>query len=221
MSTPEIIHKLARELDAGIETEPQVVYLLAGTRKLIERDGAEANYPDLRFHCDWALHASMNRAAAMAILKKFDDAYPLLSAGAQLDELPRPLAQEIDRISKMTSFEKELSQFLSDYELPQLTAARRDGWAHFLHLYAQVIADIPLMVSAPGGEDAPKNLSYVTVKFELARETLKFQEVEEVLYKVSWLIYDKAGKSGEIFVLNSFSERQPTGIRRAAEPTSA
>lgn len=50
MSTRDIISKLTKELDAGITTEVQVVYVLAGVRKLIERDGLEDQYKDLRFH---------------------------------------------------------------------------------------------------------------------------------------------------------------------------
>jgi hypothetical protein len=70
--TPDIIRKLGGELDTGITTEVQVGYLLAGIRKLIERDKIEDQYAGLKFHCDWALHARMDRAAARAILKQFD-----------------------------------------------------------------------------------------------------------------------------------------------------
>jgi len=44
MTTPDILYKLAKELDGGIETEVQVVYLRAGIRKLIERDEAREKY---------------------------------------------------------------------------------------------------------------------------------------------------------------------------------
>ena len=146
MSTPEIIRKLTEELDNGITTEVQVVYVLAGVRKLIERDKVEDQYADLRFHCDWVLHSGMDRAAAKAILKQFDAAQPLFRGG---HKLPSELKSEIDRISKMRSFKKELARFLTAYNLPSLTKNRPDGWPHFLHLYTKVIEDIPLMVSLP------------------------------------------------------------------------
>src|ERR1700730_1735319 len=115
MSTPEIIRKLKDELDKGIATEVQTIYLLAGIRKLIERDKVEDQYADLRFHCDWALHSSMDRAAAKAILRQFDAVQPLLLDGKKL---PSELRSEIDRISKMRSFNKELAKFLAAYGLP-------------------------------------------------------------------------------------------------------
>src|SRR5438128_5703598 len=138
MSMPEIIRKLTKEFDTGITTEVQVVYVLAGIRKLIERDKIEDQYADLRFHCDWALHSSMGRAAAKAILRLFDAAHALLRGGIELHQLPSELRIEIGRISKMKSFEEELSRFLAAYGLPPLTKNRSDGWTHFLHLYARV-----------------------------------------------------------------------------------
>lgn len=98
MTTRDIIGKMTRELDGGIETEAQVVYLLAGVRKLIERDKAKEQYPDLKFHCDWALHSSLEGTAAKEVLRKFDAAHALLRRKIELHDLPAPLRTEIDRI---------------------------------------------------------------------------------------------------------------------------
>jgi len=213
--TRDIIRKLAGEFDKGITTEVQTVYVLAGIRKLIERDEAEEEYAGLRFHCDWALHSRMDRAAAKTILRKFDAAHMLLLQGnIELHNLPSELRIEIDRISRMKAFAEELSRFLAAYGLPPLTKHRSDGWSHFLHLYTKVIEDIPLMVSLPtarktakagAADGAPKHISHVTVHFESAPETIKHAGEEEVLFKVTWTIHDKNGQSGDIFILNSFS----------------
>jgi hypothetical protein len=206
MTTPDIIRKLAIELDSGITTEVQVVYVLAGIRKIIERDEIAIQYAALRFHCDWALHSRMYRAAAKAILKQFDAAYALLRTG----ELP----PEINRISQMKLFKKELVRFLSTYGLPTLTQRRSDGWVHFLHLYTKVIEDIPLVVSAPAtakkrshtDQGRPQHISHVTVGCEEARETRKDSYGnEEMMFKVTWNIRDRDGQCGEIFIINSFS----------------
>jgi len=158
----------------------------------------------------------MDRAASKAILKQFDSAHPLLQAKVGLDKLPSKLRRDIDRISKMESFETELSNFLAAYGLPPLTQHRSDGWTHFLHLYVKVIEDIPLEVSAPAvkqkpkqgaADNRPKHISRVIVHCELARETIKHADGEEVLFKVKWTIHDKNGQTGDIFVPNSFSLR--------------
>jgi hypothetical protein len=212
--TPDIIRKLGRELNTGITTEVQVVYLLAGIRKLIERDRIEEQYAGLKFHCDWALLSRMDRAAAKAILKQFDSAHALLRENIKLHTLPSELKTEIKRISQMKSFEKELSQFLAAYGLPPLTQHRSDAWTHFLYLYTKVIEDIPLAVCVPAAkpkprhgttDSRPKHISHVTVHCESAREAVRHAGGEEVVFKVTWTVHDKNGQSGDIFILNSFS----------------
>jgi hypothetical protein len=42
--TPDLLRKLTADLDKSIATDVQVVYLLAGMRKLIERDKIEGQY---------------------------------------------------------------------------------------------------------------------------------------------------------------------------------
>jgi hypothetical protein len=203
MTTRDIISKLTAELDRGIVSEVQVVYLLAGIRKIIERDKSRDQYPDLNFHCDWALHSSLDRAAAKAILRQFDGAHALLRGNVKLRDLPRTLGSEIERISEMRSFEHELNQFLATYGLPALTKNRADGWAHFLHLYAQVVEDIPLMVSSPA---VAKHITHVTVHFDQAREAVSEDPLEkEMLFRVTWTVHDKNGQSGSIFVINSYA----------------
>ena len=75
MTTRDIISKLTSQLDKAITTEAQAVYLLVGIRKIIEQDKIGREYADLRLHCDWALHSSLDRTAAIAILKKFDTSH--------------------------------------------------------------------------------------------------------------------------------------------------
>jgi hypothetical protein len=216
MTTRDILSKLESELEAGIATEVQVVYLLAGIRKLVERDERDDEYGVLEFHCDWALHSHLDRSAARAILEQFEAAHVLLQDQIELDGLPRDLRIEIDRISKMESFEEELSTFLAEYGLPPLTQHRSDGWAHFLHLYAKVIEDIPLVVSRKkregtfGVRDSRPNVSRLTVHCEMAREHLKHSDGEDVLFKVRWIIEDRNGRTGEFFVINSFELRGPS-----------
>ena len=212
--TPAIIRKLTAELEKGVTTEVQVVYLLAGIRKIIERDKSGQNCPDLKFHCDWALHASLDRASAREILALFDAAHVYLRGDVALKDLPSGLRREVERISKMETSEESLEAFLSDHQLPPLTLHRSDGWVHFLHLYAQVIEDIPLVVSAPPARQRtgtstathPQYISRITVRCEMAAgDTFKHEAGEDMFFKVRWIIQDKNGQSGEIYIVNSFS----------------
>lgn len=194
MSTPDIIKKLKKELDRGIASEARAVYLLTEVRKLIERDKAKGSYPNLKFHCDWVLHAKLTGPGAQDILRQFDAAHPLLrDQKLELHDLPPMLRREIDRISKMKSFREELGLLLADYGLPPL----KRGWTHFLHLYAKIVEDIPLEVTG----DNAQHISKVVVHFEKAKQ----KQNGETLYKVTWRIHDKNGQHGSVEIYNSFS----------------
>ncbi|MGB6402341.1 MAG: hypothetical protein WBF26_05800, partial [Candidatus Sulfotelmatobacter sp.] len=77
-------------------------------RKLLEQQDAKKTYRFLTFHCDWALHAELDGTTAQEILKQFDAANIHLKKGVELEELPLELRLEVERISKMEYFEREL-----------------------------------------------------------------------------------------------------------------
>jgi hypothetical protein len=197
--TKDIIRKLEAELNAGITTEAQVVYLLTAVRKLLEQQGAKQRYEYLTFHCAWALHSKLEGRAAQRVLKQFDAANIQFKAKVKLQNLPWDLKREIDKISKMEGFEKELSEFLDANGLPGLDKVRSDGWSHFLHLYAKVVEDCPLVMSAKNNVTA--TIDAVTVHMELANRPCE----NEMFYKINWTVSDKNGQSGTLFVMNSFS----------------
>ena len=198
----EIIKKLTAQLNEGITTEVQVVYLLVGIRKLIERadHGADqgTQYPTLNFYCDWVLHSELDRSGAKAILLEFDKAQPLWKSE---EKLPRELEDKINHICGMKFFTEELTRFLKNYGLPPI-AQNVDGWSRFFHLYAQVIQDIPLRVKAPA---AAENISKLVVHCKTAPKTIKSVNREDVVYRIVWEIFDKTGESGSLVFYNTFN----------------
>ena len=195
---PEILRKLGTLLREGINSEPQAVYLMVAIRKLLEQQGAKQQYYYLNFHCNWALHSKLSRDAAQNVLKYFDEANTHLKTGKQLHELPRHLQNEIDNLSKMKHFENELEAFLQANRLPTIDAARSDGWVYFLHFYANVISDCPLVIAA---DNAAAGIKSVTVKVELANHAMN----DDMMFKVTWEVLDKNGLSGSLDIYNSFS----------------
>lgn len=197
LMVPDIIRKLSDEIDRGITTEAQVVYLLAGIRKMLEQQQAP-DYKYLRFHCDWALHSRLRGKIAQEILGKFDAANIHLKAGMELTDLPNGLGKEIDQISKMESFREEFYQFLEIQGFPKLGKNNSDGWTRFLHLYARVIEDCPLEIRL---DDRRAGIEKVTVNMQLADKL----SGDQMYFRVRWIISDRNGKSGKIFVINSFT----------------
>jgi hypothetical protein len=212
--TEEIIRKLTNEILAGINSEAQVVYVMAGIRKLIERDERGEEFPTLKFHCDWVLHSKLEGSAAKQILRLFDSAEERMQQGKTFEQLPSKIRREIDKVSQMESFQEELEKFLNTYGLPSISYQRIDGWTFFLHLYSLVIQDIPLQVGVvkkklkdPPLKPPPPiiHLSHVTVRCELARETIKHENGEEMLFRIWWTLFPKAGEPKAFWIENSFS----------------
>lgn len=200
MTQSAIITKLEIMLSTGITTEPDALYLMVAVRKLLEQQQAKKQYEYLKFHCDWALHATLEGTTAQKILELFDAANIHLKQGEELHDLPGLLRMEIDRISKMRYFEDQLADFLKANGLPGLGMTRSDGWIHFVHLYAKIIEDCPLVMT-PKNQSA--TIASVTLKTDLAKASK--QDGGDMWFRVRWIIQDKNGLSGEIFVLNSFS----------------
>jgi hypothetical protein len=84
--------------------------------------------------------------------------------------------------------------------LPSLDVSRPDGFAHFLHLYAEVIEDCPLVMSA---KNTTASVDNVTIRVDFAKASPA--DGGEMFYRVNWIVSDKNRQSGNISVINSFS----------------
>ena len=203
MTQSAILTKLEILLAHGIRSEAEAVYLMVEVRKLLEQQDVKKRYEYLTFHCDWALHARLTGTTAQRILKLFDAASVHLKAGAELHELPSLLSMEIDRISKMRYFNQQFEGFLRNNGLPTLASTRADGWTHFLHLYTKIVEDSPLVMTA---KNSSATIASVTLQVDLS----KTAHYGEVWFAVRWIIQDKSGRSGEIYIVNSFA-KNPRG----------
>ena len=205
MAAEEILRKLTAELDRGITTEVQVVYALVCVRKLMERDDRKQAFPSLTFHCDWAVHAHLDRGGARRILLKFDE----LRHRFGDRDLPAALEREIGEITQMRGFRKELTDFLALYHLPALRPLGPEGWNRFLDLYARVIADIPLVVKADRADEF-RHVQRVVVKLD--RDGAEADSLGPP-FKVSWQIFDRHNSPGGFYVIHKYDPNsdEPNG----------
>jgi hypothetical protein len=188
--TPQIVEKIQAEINVGINKESQVVYLLAGVRKIIEQEEAGDRYTYLKFHCNWTLHSRLQGSFAQQVLSHFGAAHLQLLKGDHLTS-----NSEIEKISKMSQFREELSDFFCAHSITDFSKSP-DEWPRFLYLYARVIEDTPLLIRA----DNSAPVREVAVSVEMAKELTLGQHV----FKVMWRVTDRDGRSGTIFVNNTF-----------------
>ncbi len=139
-----LIAKIRRELDCGITTESQAVYLLVELRKLLDRNRENTKpYNSIRLYSDWAVHVSLKGPQAQEIVKKADAFYPKLMNGSMSEDEKADFA----RIFSLDTFRDELNQFLQVKKLPLFSDT---GWNAFLACFLSVIEDCPLFCKANG-----------------------------------------------------------------------
>lgn len=187
----DIQEKLQREIDAGISKESQVVYFLAGVRKMLEQDGDPPKFAYLKFHCDWALHAKLRGTPAQNVLKILDPTYSALLKRESI-----PDWSDASKLSKMELFEEQLSQFLSEQSLTDFTKVL-NHWVRFIFNYSRVIEDCPLEIRS----DNPIGIKSVVVRVS---ESAKLIEDHKV-FRIDWNFEGKDTPSATYFIINSYS----------------
>ena len=142
----DIVRKLRAELQRGISTEAQVVYLMVKLRKLLDLDadqGKSSEYGTLRLCCDWTVHVALSGARAQRMIKMADAAYPKLLRG----ELTDQDKDEFRNVFSLARFQEELNQFLAEHHLPTISGAQ---WNSFLACFLNTIEDCPLRCEGKG-----------------------------------------------------------------------
>lgn len=140
----DIIRKLRKELEAGISTESQVVYVLVKIRRLLdlERDeGLAREYMSLRLCCNWAVHVKLSHRQAQKIVEMVDALYPKLVR----HELVEKEKNEMSNMFSLRAFRQELNDFLGERCFRTLSDTE---WNVFLACFLNTIEDCPLVCEA-------------------------------------------------------------------------
>ena len=146
--TPDIVNKIARELEQEIVSERQVVYLLVELRKLLESKGIDkaTSYRALVFCCDWAVHSKLNRESAKAITLLFDryeENYRKEPVGVSQAGIPE--------LVEFCDHSRFRLQFIDACEQNDVSAeaVKEDGWWNaFLRYFSEVVRDCPIEAKA-------------------------------------------------------------------------
>lgn len=191
----EIARKIQREIDVGISSEAQVVYVLAGLRKIIEQSENSKGFGRLKFYCDWALHSRMSGPPAQDVVKILESIY-----NHMVDKKSVPDRSEAMLLTKFELLKEEVSNFLQQLHLTDFTKAVND-WMVFIFLYSRVVQDCPLVMHP----DVKVGIKMISIQMN---ESVRLID-DHLPFKVTWKFDAKDDfPSAEYFVLNTYSVRK-------------
>jgi hypothetical protein len=135
----QLVEKLRAAVSEKVASECQVVYILAESRKLLDKYPPDPVPFALKMYCHWALHVDLtNPGTTGPFLERVDRFVESVLAGSvNIDEEGR-MFQEI---AHWDTFRQQFRQFLSGYGLPTTICDEGQAWHDFLRTYARVIED--------------------------------------------------------------------------------
>lgn len=160
----KIQEKLANKLKESINEESQVVYILSRVRKILEIDQHknQGKYKKLKFYCDWALHAEIEKGT-----KAFQEEFEKFVQG-DMDAGGAVLTFQF--------FDTEFISFLEQYKISKEKYVDPKNNVSFKKMLAQIYKDTPLIVT-------------LTKKFKITTNAGIFKTLEkETKYEIGFQI---------------------------------
>lgn len=135
----QLVEKLRIAVSERISKECQVVYILAESRKLLEKFPPATIPFALRMYCHWALHIDLTAPnTTERFLQRVDSFVESVLAGSSDIVEERRMFHEF---AFWDTFRKQFREFLMSYSLPVTLCEDDSHWRDFLHHYARVIED--------------------------------------------------------------------------------
>jgi hypothetical protein len=142
MAPNAIIQKLTSAVSVPVNSEQQVVYILAEVRKLDELEGKKAPQA-LRMFLHWALHVNLEGPGTIkTFVERIDDVVAeLLTTGNGTREAIAAESALFREVTYFDEFRQQLRLFFSDHGIPTTLCDDAERWFDFLGAYANVIED--------------------------------------------------------------------------------
>jgi hypothetical protein len=156
----QIVEKLRAAVSEKMASESLVVYILAESRKLVEKHPLDPMPFTLKMYCHWALHVDLtNPVTTETFLQRVDKFVESFLAGNE------DIAEEHRMFREFAfwdTFRQQFRSFLSAYGLPTALCDEDERWHDFLRYYARVIEDGSL--SCQSKTQRLKHVSEVIIK---------------------------------------------------------
>jgi hypothetical protein len=138
----DIVGKLHNHLAKPITSEPDVMYLLAETRKLLARDDPKHTKGALWMYCHWALHVDLDSPKTTMNFLKRVDRWVTNTVAYLTPSGPWKFLEEHDLFKDfiyLNTLRSQLAEFLTGYGLPTTICHIDEQWFAFLEAYAGLI----------------------------------------------------------------------------------
>lgn len=187
----DIISKLRSEIRSGIATEIQVVYMMAGIRKILEQSGSSDNFGRLKFYCDWVLHHKLKKRPAGEVVQRLECIYQFILNG--INEVPEE--SEAGNFIRFKELKEDLRSFLENYRLENFTSDS-NNWLRFVFLYCRVVEDCSLQLTFA----EPINVEQIVLKVD------SYEQIDgHIPFKIKWNFHVREGCVPAVYhILNSY-----------------
>lgn len=152
--TEDIVRKISGQLSRGIDSEPQVLYLLVEIRKIRQANVDQANLRNsktfLDFYRDWACHVELTHNDAVEIfLNRFEI---LVNPRLTAHEIARSFIGHFPSFFKLDELRKELRGFFKDKKLTTEVTDDREKWYTFAKHLLGILNDCSIKRSGSNGK---------------------------------------------------------------------
>jgi hypothetical protein len=194
----KLVLKLKNHLSAPVETECDLVYLISGVRKLLDRN-EPTTLVNLRMYCNWALHIDLERpGTTLHFLEKIDGFIRRKISGYQRPETGPETFSPLEEYRLFRefvyfdAFREQLRELLKFYKLPTEVCDDDERWFAFVGAYVGVIEDGTLSAG-----NSKRLQAVATVTLSKGRV---LPPKHHVPFKIRWDIVLKDGRTCRIEV---------------------
>jgi hypothetical protein len=139
----QLVDKLRVAVSEDISKECQVVYILAESRKLLEKYPPDPIPFALKMYCHWALHVDLTSPGTTEVflqrVDRFVDRFVERIRAGNLDVIEDE--RMFHEFAFWDTFRRQFLEFLSAYGLPTALCDDDRRWHDFLRHYARVVED--------------------------------------------------------------------------------
>jgi hypothetical protein len=158
-----ITEKIARQLNSGIKSEAEVVYLLAEIKKVLEIENRN-NYYILSFFRDWVLHKELSRQNSIKKIENRFDSHISFTSNSKV--IGNNILSDQKNFFNLELLRNEFRTFLEQHDIPKNLTDSKQIWIEFSKLLFEVLEECHILINGTKMnslsiiQDASGNVTY-------------------------------------------------------------